>query len=223
MSRFIKILWGAFTIIGLVVVVIGLVLFFNICNYKNKVDTVGIITDTGEGTTVAYNVDGKEYESKMSGYSTDFKVGDEIEIYYDKNDVSKIGSKSLDLLLLIMPGIGSIFLLIGVIGLSVVLHKERKQKRLKENGKLIYADYLETILNRAINVNGRHPYNVIVQWDNPEDGKHYLFRSNNIYFNPEKIIEDRNIKTFPVYINPNNKKQYVVDIDDLTKKVVDLT
>lgn len=222
-DKALKFLWGTFTTMGAIIVIIGLIVFFSVCNYRNKVDTVGVITNTGNGTIVSYNVDGEEHESSFSGYSSSFHVGDEIEIYYDKDDVNKIGSKSLDLLYLILPGIGSIFLLIGVIGLGVLSHKKKKEKNLRENGELVYATYSETILNVNVRVNGRYPYNIIVEWNNPEDGKKYLLKSKNIYFNPEMLIEERNIKTFPVYINPNNKKQYFVDVDILNEDVVDLT
>lgn len=222
-DKTIKILWSTFTIVGAITVIVGLIVFFCVCNYKNKIDTVGVITDTGNGTTVSYSVEGEEHESSLSGYSSSFHVGDEIQIYYDKDDVSKIGSKSLDLLFLILPGIGSIFLLIGLIGLTVVLHKKKKEKKLKENGELVDAVYLETVMNRKFRVNGRCPYNIIVQWNNSQDGKTYLLRSNSIWFNPENIIKERNIKTFPVYVNPNNKKQYVIDTDILNENVVDLT
>lgn len=222
-DKVLKLLWGTFTTIGAIIVIIGFVVFFGVSNYKNKVDVVGVITDIGSGTTVSYNVNGKEYESRLSGYSSSFHIGDEIEIYYDKDDVSKIGSKSLDLLFLIMPGIGSIFLFIGVIGLAVMSHKKKNEEKLRENGELIYATYSETIINRNVRVNGRCPYNIIVEWNNPEDGKKYLLKSKNIYFNPEMLIEERKIKTFPVYINPNKKKQYFVDVDILKEDVVDLT
>ena len=222
-DKALKFLWGTFTTMGAIIVIIGLIVFFSVCNYKNKVDTVGIIIDTGNETTVSYSVEGEEHESSFSGYSSSFHVGDEIEIYYDKDDVNKIGSKSLDLVYLILPGIGSIFLLIGMIGLGVLSHKKKKEKNLRENGELVYATYSETILNVNVRVNGRYPYNIIVEWNNPEDGKKYLLKSKNIYFNPEMLIEERNIKTFPVYINPNNKKQYFVDVDILNEDVVDLT
>ena len=162
-DKALKFLWGTFTTMGAIIVIIGLIVFFSVCNYKNKVDTVGIIIDTGNETTVSYSVEGEEHESSFSGYSSSFHVGDEIEIYYDKDDVNKIGSKSLDLLYLILPGIGSIFLLIGMIGLGVLSHKKKKEKNLRENGELVYATYSETILNVNVRVNGRYPYNIIVE------------------------------------------------------------
>lgn len=44
----------------------------------------------------------------------------------------------------------------------------------------------------------------------------YTFKSLNLWNNPESIIEEKNIKVLPVYINMNNKKQYYVDVDSLT-------
>ncbi len=44
-----------------------------------------------------------------------------------------------------------------------------------------------------------------------------MFKSRNIWSNPEDIIEEKNIKQFPVYIDKNNKKKYFVDIDILTE------
>lgn len=82
-------------------------------------------------------------------------------------------------------------------------------------GKLIYADYDETIINTSYSINRRHPYKIICEWINPVDNEEYMFKSRNIWINPEDIIEERNIKQFPVYIDKNNKKKYVVDIDIL--------
>lgn len=88
---------------------------------------------------------------------------------------------------------------------------------------MIHAEYVETILNRSYSVNGRHPYNIICKWDNPVDNKKYIFKSDNIWTNPEDIINERNVKTFPVYINRDKIKDYVVDIQQIEENVVDLT
>ncbi len=55
------------------------------------------------------------------------------------------------------------------------------------------------------------------------DNKKYIFKSKNIWINPENIIEQRNIKQFPIYIDNSNKKKYVIDIDSLTENIVDLS
>ena len=228
-----NLMWVIFAIIGALFTVIGLVVSGNVFNYKNKVDTTGIITDItsyrddndnnrSHEVYVSYTVDGKKYESKLNGYSFTFYEGKEINIYYDKNNPSKIGNKSLDLLILMFPGLGMIFLILGVKGILVKAKKSKDEKNLKENGELIYADYVETVLNTLYAVNGKSPYNIICEWSNPLDSKKYIFKSNNIWINPKSIIEERNIKQFPVYINRENIEKYVIDIDVLTENIIDL-
>ena len=222
-----NLVWIIFASIGAVFVIIGLVVFGSIFNYENKVDTVGTITEIvsyynnakdnrNHEVYVSYIADGKEYESMLNGYSSSFYEGKEIDIYYDKDDPSKIGVKSLDLIFLIFPGIGLIFLIIGGAGILVKVNKRKLEKNLKENGELIYANYVETVLNTSYQVNGKSPYNIICEWNNALDGKKYIFKSKNIWKNPENLIKEKGTKQFPVYMDNNNKKKYVIDIDNLT-------
>ena len=129
--------------------------------------------------------------------------------------------KSLDLLFLLFPGIGSILLIIGITGIFLKINKRKLEQKLKTTGQLIYADYIETVLNTSYHINGRCPYNIICEWNNPLDNKKYIFKSKNIWLDPEKIIAEKNIKQFPVYL-ANNKKKYTIDIDILTNDIVDL-
>ena len=216
-----NLIWILFASIGTLFVIIGLAVFGNVFNYKNKVDTTGTITEISPEVYVSYTAKGKQYESKLNGYSSSFHKGKEIEIYYDKANPNEIGMKSLDLLFLIFPGIGFIFLIIGGTGILVKINKRKLEKSLKENGELIYADYNETVLNTSYHVNGKCPYNIICDWNNPLDHKKYIFKSKNIWINPEKIIKEKNIKQFPVYID-SNKKKYIIDVDALTEDIVDL-
>lgn len=222
-----NLIWIIFTVIGIILILIGVFVGINIFKYDNKENTIGTITnisshidndgDRNYEVYVTYNVDGKKYESKLNGYSSSFYEGKEIEIYYDKDNPSEIGVKSLDLVFLIFPGIGLIFFIIGGTGIIIKIKRIKFEKSLKENGEVIYANYVETIINTSYRVNRKHPYNIICEWNNPEDNKKYIFKSKNIWLNPENIIEQRNIKKFPIYVDNKNKKKYVIDIDSLTE------
>lgn len=118
---------------------------------------------------------------------------------------------------------GLLYCLIGGIGLYVIFHGKKRREVLKQTGTRISADYVETILNRNVHIQYRHPYNIICEWNNPADGKKYIFKSGNIWFNPENIIKESCISKFDVYYDENNIKNYTVDIDCLTKNVVDLS
>ena len=228
-----NLIWIIFSSIGAIFMIIGVILVVNMFNYENKVDTVGTITeissyynndenDRDYKVYVSYIADGKEYKSQLNSYSSSFYEGKEIDIYYDKDNPSKIGVKSFDLIFLIFPGIGLLFFIIGLTGILIRMSKKKLEKRLKENGKLIYANYNETVLNTSYRINRRYPYNIICEWNNPSDNKKYIFKSKNIWINPEKIIIEKNIEQFPVYIDNNNMKKYFIDVDILTENVIDL-
>lgn len=231
-ENLINLIWGIFFSIGLIFVIVGIIIGINVFNYENKVDTIGTIVDiyshrsnrdTTHKVLVKYNANDKEYESILNSYSSSFYVGKEIDIYYDIDNPNKIGVKSLDYVFLIFPGLGAIFVIIGGTGIVVNISKKRMEKYLRKNGDIIHANYIETVLNTTYSVNGRHPYNIICEWNNIEDGKKYIFKSKNIWINPENIINERNIENFIVYIDLKNKKRYLVDIESITENVVDLT
>ena len=227
-----SLIWIIFASIGAIFVTIGVAVFCGVFNYENKIDTVGTITEISSYRNtnhnrnhevyVSYIVEGKEYESRLNSYSSSFYEGKEIDIYYDKNNPNKIGVKSLDLLFLIFPGIGLIFLIIGGTGILVKINKRKSEESLKENGELIYANYVETVVNTSYRVNGKCPYNIICEWNNTLDNKKYIFKSKNIWINPENIIKEKDIKQFPVYIDNNNRKKYAIDVDILSENIVDL-
>lgn len=139
-------------------------------------------------------------------------------IFNNWDDIEIIG-----LIFLVFPGLGLIFFIIGLTGLFYKKKKMQRKNFLKENGNVIFANYTETRINFTYSVNQRYPYNIICEWENPIDDKKYIFKSDNIWINPENIINEKNIKTFPVYINRDNIKEYVVDTHEIENNVVDLT
>lgn len=227
-----NLVWIIFLSIGVIFFLIGVIICANIFNYENTIETTGVITEisyhkhSGSNSShdvyVSYDVDGKAYESKLNSYSSSFYEGKEIDIYYDKENPNKIGIKSLDLLFLMFPGFGLIFVIIGGIAIIVKIKKKSFEEKLKETGEIIYANYIETVVNNSYRVNGKHPYNIICEWNNPLDNKKYIFKSKNLWINPEYMILEKNINQFPIYIDKSNKKKYIVDTDFLTENIVDL-
>ncbi len=230
---FLKVLFSAFFIFGLVGFLAGVFVCIHIFSHNNETITTATITKIERymdynrnrqyDVIVSYNVNGKKYESRLMGYSTSFREGQEIEVYYKNDNPSVVNATKLDWLSLIFPAISFIFILVGGIPLIVLIKNSKKEKKLIEHGKKIYANFVEVKINSMYRVNNKSPYNIICQWNNPNDGKIYIFKSKNIWFNPQKIIEEKNIKMFPVYIDENNIKKYAMDTDEVTSKMVDLT
>ncbi len=230
-EKIVYLIWWLFFGIGMVLILIGAMIGFHVFDYSDKVETTATIvkidygnnSDSGTYTYVEYEVSGKTYVAPLNGQSTSWRVGKEIDIYYDKYDVYDIGQKSIDYIVLIVPGLGLIFALIGGIALWVIYAKKNKDNRLRRTGTRIMANYGESVLNTNYYVNGVSPYYIICHWNNPEDGKKYLFKSKNIWFDPEILIQENNITMLPVYINMKKKREYFVDVDFLTENIVDLT
>lgn len=227
-------IWGIFAILGIVFIIIGLVAG-NIVSIKkeNRVKTQAIITeidrkrdadgDTSYNVWVQYEVQGKLYEEELGAYSSTYSEGKEIEVVYDKTDPHKVRAEFESwLFILIFSGLGSVFAIIGIIGLIVVLAKNAKKKEVEKTGSIIYATYLDVEMNTAIAINGKHPFNIICSWLNPEDNKTYIFKSEDLYYNPKSLITNMNLTTFPVFVNMENKKNYSVDISAIKQAVVDL-
>ncbi len=213
-----KLIGGIFSIAGALFIAISFIALPNVFDYENKIDTVGTITnivrrdEDDYDVYVSYSIDGVEYESKLGGYSSTYHKGKQIDIYYDKDNPKNIGVKSLDLLFLIFPFLGVLFLIVGIVIVVKSDGKKRLLQKLKETGDLVNANYIETKVNYNYTINGRNPYNIVCTWVSPEDNKKYTFVSENLWDDPSTDIQNLNITMFPVYINPQNKNQYVVDV-----------
>lgn len=218
--------------LGVLFILLGTVICLPVFRYDHKIETTGVITeiipyhsysgDTDYHVYVSYRVGDKEYESELNSYSSSFYEGSEIPIYYDEKNPNKIGVKSLDLLVLLFPGFGLLFLIIGGVGIWIKKYQKKRENKLKTYVEKVEARYLETVLNRGYRLNGRYPYNIICEWDNPIDHKKYIFKSKNLWFDPVNLIQENKITTFFVYLDRKNIKRYVIDIDFLVDKIVDL-
>jgi hypothetical protein len=113
---------------------------------------------------------------------------------------------------LIVGGLGAIFLLIG--GLMILLPRLRAQEddRLMHEGMSVDADLQSVDLNTGVTVNGRSPFRITAQWQDPSTSRMYVFVSRNIWFDPSKYITGQNIK---VFIARGNPKRYYVDLSFL--------
>ncbi len=118
--------------------------------------------------------------------------------------------------LITFGSIGSLFLIIGVIFLFSHLFKKRKMQRLLDNGNYVMAEITETTQNYNIHINGMCPFIVYCQYQSM-DGTVHIFKSRNLYFNPDALLLNQQVR---VYYDNENFKNYYVDIDEVLPKVV---
>jgi len=199
---------------------------------ENSVVATGIVVDlvpssssSGPNRTYAPVVQFKTHRGKtimargsIGSYPPSYKKGDEVRVRYDPKDPLDISIDTffeLWFLPMILLGMGSVF---GMVGMPMVLGSvlsARKIEWLRENGQVIMTEYQSVVLNQSERRGSQHPYQIVSQWLDPTANKVYVFRSRNLYFNPEKYIQTAQI---PVRIDPQNPKKYWMDTSFLPEE-----
>lgn len=217
-------LWGVFAAVGIICIAIGLGAFLHRSQNPNHIETVGtVVRRVGNTTEVAYIAEGESRIGVLSGASSSYVPGKELAIYYDKDDPNVIGAPGLDVLLLIPVLPGSIFAIMGGIGVGHALSKKRRAARLRETGRKVWAQFQSVEKDYCLTYNGRHPYRVFCVWRNPADGMEYRFKSDLLWADPSFRIQERGIEQLAVFLDEKNAKHYYVDTRPLTESLVDLT
>jgi hypothetical protein len=182
------------------------------------------LSRSSDSTTYAPVVDfvtqkGEEvrFVSSVSSNPPSYTVGEEVGIFYlpaAPYDAKIDGFFSLWGGATIVGGMGGLFFLIGVAITVVPLLKERRDESLKRQGIPIETEFQSVERNMAYSVNGRHPFRILTQWQNPATSEVHLFHSNNLWFDPTNYIKSKQIT---VFIERNNPKRYFVDLSFLPK------
>lgn len=107
---------------------------------------------------------------------------------------------------------GTIFSTIGFVPIFIRWKRGNTAADLRLHGTVVLADYDRVAVNPAVSVIGTKPYRIFLQWQDPATSQVHVFHSDDIWYDPEKFI-DR--KQLTVYVDPNNLKRYSVDISFL--------
>lgn len=190
---------------------------------KTAVETSATITDIQSYSDtngdiqydvyIAFDVDGKRYSGRLNAYSSSMDVGEAVSIYYDPDNPNEFMYGSATVGFIIFIALGGLFSLVGLGIVISSIMKKKKKKRLLSSNVIIQANIVSFDYDRSISVNHRHPFMLIASAISPYDGMTYNFKSEPIWNDLGPILEQYNIKTVPVYVNPQNYKEYHVDID----------
>lgn len=152
-----------------------------------------------------------EFSSSLSSNPASYNVGENVPVLYDPINPNKAeinGFKALYLGPLIVGTIGIVFFLIGFMAIRSSYLKQKESKYLLNNGKRIITKFENVQHNKSTESSGRNPFQIYSQWLNPNTNEIYIFKSDDIWFDPTDFIKSEEIK---VLINPDNPKQYIMD------------
>lgn len=152
-----------------------------------------------------------EFKSQTGSNPPAYSRGESVEVLYIPANPEQAKINSFFSLwggVSILGGLGAVFFLIGGGLIVYPIMKGRKDAHLQENGRRIETDFQGVELNESYSVNGRHPFQLISQWQNPATNKVHVFQSNNLWFDPTEFIDRDRIT---VFIDPDDPESYYVD------------
>jgi hypothetical protein len=155
------------------------------------------------------------FTTSSSSNPPSYSVGENVEVLYNpkaSNDAKIKGFYSLWLGTIILGAFGVVLLIIGASMFIANKKKSALLAHLQQNGRRINTDFQSVGINTSLAVNGRNPFQIISQWQNPTTSKLHIFTSENIWFDPKNYIKSNEIS---VLIDIKNPKKYWVDISFL--------
>lgn len=173
---------------------------------------------------VSYTYDGVDYDDvSINSYNSSMYEGKEIELLCDRKNPEHIMEKSAgNLVVIILAGIGIIFVLVGGIPLLVMTGKKSKNKKILENGQVLHALVDSIEYNTSVAVNGTHPYVIFCSYRDEYKDITYRFKSENIWTDPFLVFQPGS--DIEVYVEPGDYSKYYVNAQKMIEqKVVDFT
>jgi len=162
-----------------------------------------------------------EFISTAGSNPPSYRRGERVKVFYsqDNPQAAKIdGFFSLWGMSMIMGLIGSVFTLFGA-GFTVPARlKKRRGERLLREGTPVQSKLQGVERNSGVRVNGRSPFRVVSQWQDPRNGEIHVFTSTDLWFDPTDYLTDREIL---VYIDTENPSHHHMDISFLPKMAGD--
>ncbi|AWK06744.1 DUF3592 domain-containing protein [Flavobacterium crocinum] len=155
------------------------------------------------------------FTSSVSSNPPSYSVDETVEVLYDPaepKEASINGFATLWLVPLILGILGTIFFLIGSLAFLFGYLKNKKKQNLRETGKPVSAKFTGVELNTGYSSNGRHPFQIYSQWQDPKNNELYVFKSDNIWFDPTDFIKTDAMR---VFIDPENPSKYTMDLSFL--------
>jgi hypothetical protein len=142
---------------------------------------------------VEYTVDGqaRRIEGSVGSRPPAFSVGEAVQVMYP---AGAPGDASIDswsenwFLTALMLGMGTVFGGIGIPFLVLTVMRSRRAAWARELGTRVSTRFVE-VRQARIEVNGRTPWRIVSEWDNPRDGKRHRFESEMLWTDPSPHLK----------------------------------
>ena len=176
------------------------------------IKTKATVTKKTNHSYIEYDRNGISYQNTLSYTSSAHREGSELTIWVDPDHPYQIFSYERLVIPLALGGLGIAFSLLGLGFTIYVWQVRRQQKQLLGQGTKVDAQILDVKVNLMVQRRRQHPYVIHCSWQDPETGNDYFFRSDNLWRDPGPTIQEQKLKTLPVYLNPERKRNYLISL-----------
>jgi hypothetical protein len=166
--------------------------------------------------TVEYKVNEQAY-TKIIKSNKEVAVNSKLPISYNKDNPNDLVNNTY------WPIIAIALLFIAIILLIIFLPKfikrlerNRLNKRLVLENTYIDIPISEIVVNNTIKpVNGTYAYKARMRYLNKKDNKEYVYESDDVFVDINKVIQETGINHIKIYIDKTNTDNYYVDLGSL--------
>ena len=137
---------------GLILIIFGIILLS--LNTDSYLETVAKVTEVYEttdlenstvyDTTVTYTVDGKEYTTILTELSEEYKIGDEIKIYYNPENPTEVTPTKAGMIPPIVIGVGALALVFGVLQTVKAFKKSKELDQVPKAPAVVFEGFKQT-------------------------------------------------------------------------------
>ena len=222
MGRLFWLLGGLFSGVGVVLLVAAALVTGSTLTFRAEAQSAqGTVVELDSGKPVVEFVDPDGATHRIVGsVSSDppaFDLGERVGVRYRPGQPAEA---RIDGLLeswfgpILLGGLGTVFTALGAGFLVAQIRKRRLRTWLQQFGMRVQAKYTGVMLDTSTRVNGRHPWRLTAQWQDPVTSLVHTFESDTLFWDPSDYVQR---ETVEVWIDANDPTRHYLDTTFLPK------
>ena len=231
MKRGVIVVGAVFGVIGLGLLIGAFFALSSTLSFRSRSTAAGgvvedLISSRGSSGNTLYKpvvqwTDAKGGKHRLTGSvassPSSYSRGEKVTVRYlaDNPEGARLDSFTENWLLTLVLGlIGTAFAASGV-GVGAYAWRQIKNLEwLKAHGTRIQAKFTGVVNDPRTKVNGRSPWRLTAQWQDPSNGSIRTFQSDAIWYDPTEYVKRESLD---VLVNPDKPSVYTVDVGFLPK------
>ena len=154
----------------------------------------------------------RRFTGTVASSPPSYAVGDTVSVRYDPAHPGTVQFDSFMENWFVAIMLGVFGTIVTGVGAGIAIYGWRKNNRimwLRAHGTRVQAKSTGVVMDRNFSSNGRHPWRLTAQWQNPADNAVYTFRSESIWFDPTEFVKG---ETLDVLIDKDRPSVYFIDL-----------